>query len=217
MKKKQMNVERKIIALIPTGSYLAHQQTGKNMLCYFRCSSVIVLRILGGIWLNMACAELGTSGPQNSRHTKESWRMSLVKLDPRCRQNGQTNQDKKIEKLVNKGKQTCQTSLKKVDTIFYQYELNKLCTISCSPSSAQSCTNLAQWCAQFGTSAWEGAHHSGWNFSIPTGPTTLNCTKEMKCSIKVNPVKAWNVPYHRLANPVKTLPGWGWDRTIDDL
>ena len=43
---------------------------------------------------------------------------------------------------------------------------DKFSSISCMLHLTQSCANSAQQCAEFGTSAWEGIRHSGWEFSI---------------------------------------------------
>ena len=59
---------------------------------YVGHSSVIATTISGGVQHNMACAKLGTSGLQNSWHTRESWHASLVKLA------------QKVKKMANQGK-----------------------------------------------------------------------------------------------------------------
>ena len=72
-------------------SLLAVAQTGKNTHYaeYVRCSSVIAPRTSGGVWHNMACAKHATSGLQNCLRAREPWCMWLVKLVPKCQENGQ--------------------------------------------------------------------------------------------------------------------------------
>ena len=84
---------------------------------YIRRSSMIV-PILGGVRHNMACAELSTSGPQNSQCTREVRLMSLVKLAQKDQQN-ETNKPKrstKLGKLVKKGNRI-RKSCKKMNKI----------------------------------------------------------------------------------------------------
>ena len=94
----------------------------------------------------MSCTKLSASGPRNSRRTRESRHMWLVKFAQKAQENGQTHQ---------KGQQNWR-SCKKVSTIFSKL-LEKISknakadtmksarAMSCELSSGQSWANSEQW------------------------------------------------------------------------
>ena len=60
------------------------------MLMTYGDEAVIAIapRIFVGIWHNMACAKLGTSGPRNYQHIRKSRRMPVTKVAQKGEENG---------------------------------------------------------------------------------------------------------------------------------
>ena len=92
---------------------LIAQMPDWKKICYAKYiwhGSIIVPRISEGIWQNMAWGKLSASGScWNYRHTRESLRMSLVRVVQKGQQTVKqattVNKIRKVSKKVNKGHQ----------------------------------------------------------------------------------------------------------------
>ena len=81
----------------------------------------------------------------------------------------------KIRDVAKKGlKRSTKFSkfLENVNKVFQEAK-NVRKYFSCAPSTAQSCANSTQRCAEFGASVWEGVRRNGWKFSMPAVPLLI--------------------------------------------